>query len=171
MTVHLTEERVLTQPGELKAIAHPIRTRILGVLEKEPASAKRLAERLEMSHGRIGHHLKVLEAAGLVAVVEERRVRAMTERIYAPTFVRLRVQLDDGAGELRFFFEQAAREAAGHEQPFAGLRRLYVVRLPRSRAAEFAERLRALAEEFAAAGEDEGEVFGLAQAVFLARDQ
>lgn len=162
---------MISDPAELKAIAHPLRTRMLGVLEREPASAKRLAERLGMSHGRIGHHLKVLETAGLVAVVEERKVRAMTERIYAPTFTRLRVQLEDGAGELRFFFEQAAREAAGDEQPFADLRRLHMVRLPRSRAAEFAQRLTILAEEFAAAAEEDGEVFGMAQAVFLAQDQ
>ena len=35
-----------------------------------------------MPKGTVGHHLKVLERAGLVRVVRTRRVRAVTEKYY-----------------------------------------------------------------------------------------
>ena len=59
------------------------RTKILQVLDDRPASAKQLSDLLNMSHGKIGHHLKVLERHGFVEVVETRQVRAMTEKLYA----------------------------------------------------------------------------------------
>lgn len=167
MTVQTTRELVLTEAGQLKAIAHPIRTRILTALEAAPASAKQLSIALELTHGNVGHHLKVLERAGLVEVVEERKVRALTERIFGPTFDRLRIEVGDGGlDKLQFLFEQAGREAAPQaEQPFDDQGRLYSARMPEDRAEEFAVRLVALADEFAAA-ESEGSTFGFAGAVY-----
>jgi DNA-binding transcriptional ArsR family regulator len=168
MTVHTDRELVLTGAEQVKAIADPTRTKILQVLDDRPASAKQLAGLLDMSHGKIGHHLKVLERHGLVQVVEERPVRAMTEKLYGLTYDRLRITLTDGepADPLVFLFEQAIREAApAAEQPFAGGRRLYSVRMPEGRAAEFARRLVALADEFSDS-EGPGPVFGFAGAVY-----
>lgn len=168
MTVHTSRQLVLTTPEQIKAIADPTRTRILQVLEDRPASAKQLAGLLDMTHGKVGHHLKVLERHGLVEVVEERAVRAVTEKLYGLTYDYLRVEMPDG-GEtdpLVFLFEQAVREAApAAAQPFEGGRRLYSIRMPEERAAEFAHRLEQLADEFAASG-GEGPVFGFAAAVF-----
>lgn len=168
MTVHTTDTLVLTDASQLKAIAHPTRTRLLNALEAEPRSAKRLATDLELTHGNVGHHLKVLENAGLVHVIEERRVRALTERIFAPSYQRLRIEIGEGGVDrLRFLFEQAAREAAPQEeQPFEDQGRLYSVRMAKSRAAEFVERLVALGDEFAAAEEAAGDAFGFAGAVY-----
>jgi DNA-binding transcriptional ArsR family regulator len=170
MTVHTARQLVLTEPEQLKAISDPTRTRILQVLDDRPASAKQLSELLDMTHGKVGHHLKVLEDHGLVEVVETRQVRAMTEKLYGPTFDVLRVELD-GPHEidrLEFLFSQAAREAASASvQPFDEFGRLYSVRMPQDQAAEFAERLIALADEFAYA-ESEGPLFGFAGAVYLA---
>ena len=167
MSVHTIRELVLTEPAQIKAIAHPIRTRVLTALETKPASAKRLAESLQLTHGNVGHHLKVLEKAGLVEVVEERKVRALTERIFAPTYDHLRIEVGDGSvDKLRFLFEQAAREAAPQDQqPFAEQGRLYALQMPEARAAEFADRLIALGDEFARSGGD-GPTFGFAGAVY-----
>ena len=169
MTVHTQSSRelVLTDPAQLKAIAHPTRTRLLNALEATPASAKQLAVSLGLTHGNVGHHLKVLEKAGLVEVIEERKVRALTERIFAPTFDRLRIEVGEaGLDKLQFLFEQAGREAAAQsEQPFDEPGRLYSVSMSEERAAEFATRLVALADEFAAAEED-GPTFGFAGAVY-----
>ena len=167
--VHIGRELVVRHPEQLKALADATRTRILQILDDRPASAKQLAGLLDMSHGRIGHHLKVLEAHGFIEVVETRQVRAMTEKLFGPTFSRLRVELsgDAKAGRLQFLFSQAAREAApDSQQPFDELGRLYAVRMPTERAADFSARLVALADEFAAA-ESDGPMFGLAASVYL----
>ena len=37
---------------------------------------------LDTPKGTVGHHLKVLEKAGLVRVVRTRKVRALTEKYY-----------------------------------------------------------------------------------------
>lgn len=167
MTVQTSRELVLTEASQLKAIAHPVRTRLLTALEAAPASAKQLAVSLGLTHGNVGHHLKVLERAGLVEVVEERKVRALTERIFAPTYDRLRIEVGEGGlDKLHFLFEQAGREAAPQaDQPFDDQGRLYAVTMPEDRAAEFAARLIALGEEFGAA-EGDGPTFGFAGAVY-----
>ncbi|MBT8247023.1 MAG: helix-turn-helix domain-containing protein [Acidimicrobiia bacterium] len=167
MAVQTSRELVLTEPSQLKAIAHPIRTRLLNALEAEPRSAKQLATDLDLTHGNVGHHLKVLERGGLVEVVEERKVRALTERIFAPAYDRLRIEVGEGGlDRIHFLFEQAGREAAPQaEQPFDDQGRLYSARMPEDRAAEFAARLVALADEFAAA-EGDGPTFGFAGAVY-----
>ena len=159
---------MLTEPSQLKAIAHPVRTRLLTALEAKARSAKQLATDLDLTHGNVGHHLKVLERAGLVEVVEERRVRALVERIYAPSFERMRIEISTGGVDrLRFLFEQAAREAAPEEeQPFDDLGRLYSVSMPEERAAEFAARLVALGDEFAAGEEPGAPTHGFAGAVY-----
>lgn len=59
----------------------PIRRRILAALT-EPASAAGLSEQLGMPRQNIGHHLRALEAAGLIQLAEERRKRGFTERLF-----------------------------------------------------------------------------------------
>lgn len=121
-----------------------------------------------MSHGKVGHHLKVLERAGLIEVIEERKVRALTERIFAPTFEYLRVELHaGGVDRLSFLFQQAAREAApAADQPFDPVGRLYSVKMSEQRAGEFSRRLVELADEFGDSEDEEGSLFGLAGAVY-----
>lgn len=161
-------ELVIRQPSQLKAIAHHVRTRILLELELQPRSAKELAAILSMTHGRIDHHLGILEREGFVRVVEERPVRGVTERRMGPTFSRMRIDVPGSRQDrLRFMFSQAAREAAPDAaQPFEDYLRIYSVRMPAERAAEFARRLVALADEFGAADGKEGIPVGLAAAVY-----
>ena len=66
----------------------PTRRRILASLA-EPASAAGLAERLDMPRQRIGHHLRALEAAGLVKPAGERKKRGFVELLFvaAPNLV------------------------------------------------------------------------------------
>src|SRR3982074_3725414 len=61
--------RVINTLQQFKAINDPIRSRILGVIQNQPATAKQIADRLGATPGAIGHHLHVLEAAGLAPVV------------------------------------------------------------------------------------------------------
>lgn len=75
----------LTTDQQFKAIADPVRSRILGVIQTRPATAKQIAKRLGKSPGTIGHHLEVLETAGLAQVVETRVVHGITAKYYTRT--------------------------------------------------------------------------------------
>lgn len=159
---------IATTSDEVLAMGDPTRTRILNALRWQPASAKRLSEHLEMTHGRVGHHLKILEKAGFVELAEERQVRGLTERIYRTTFDYVTVQLDDPTfNEVRFFFQLCGHlTSPSTPTPIARCRRLHVTRMTRERATEYAQRLQELADEFAQDDEDNGEMFALAGAVF-----
>src|SRR5215470_17478010 len=54
---------VINNVQQLKAISDHIRSRILGIIQNQPATAKQIADSLQASPGAIGHHLHVLEAA------------------------------------------------------------------------------------------------------------
>lgn len=68
----------------LKVLAEPTRMAILEHLAT-PQSVSELALALKVPRTRLYHHIDLLRSRGLVAVVDERRVGAMTEYIYAPT--------------------------------------------------------------------------------------
>lgn len=58
----------------------PLRRRLLDCLQ-EPASATQLAADLGLSRQRVNYHLRALEQAGLVELVEERQRRGCVERV------------------------------------------------------------------------------------------
>ncbi|HEX6256438.1 MAG TPA: helix-turn-helix domain-containing protein [Euzebyales bacterium] len=59
--------------ARLKALAHPLRLRILGALRiNGPSTATRLAERLDESSGLTSYHLRTLASAGLVDELPDR---------------------------------------------------------------------------------------------------
>jgi DNA-binding transcriptional ArsR family regulator len=66
------------------AALHPIRVRLLEQF-REPISAAEAARRLDMPRQRIGHHVRRLQAQGLLASVGERRQGAFTERLLQTT--------------------------------------------------------------------------------------
>lgn len=70
----------LEEPSEVRAALSPPRRELLTAL-REPASATQLAAALGLPRQRINYHLRVLEAAGLVELVEERQRRGCVERI------------------------------------------------------------------------------------------
>jgi DNA-binding transcriptional ArsR family regulator len=73
---------LVAEPERLRLALSPIRRRLLGRL-REPASASRLAAELGLSRQRINYHLRALEQAGLLELVEERPRRGFTERVLA----------------------------------------------------------------------------------------
>ncbi|HET9138466.1 helix-turn-helix domain-containing protein [Actinophytocola sp.] len=72
--------RVLAEPDRLREALTPLRRRLLERL-RTPASATELAAELELPRQKLNYHLRVLERAGLVELVAERRRRGCTERI------------------------------------------------------------------------------------------
>lgn len=166
MALHTGVELLLDSPEQLKALADPTRSKILRILQDGPASAKQLSEALEMTHGKVGHHVKVLRDAGMIEVVETRSVRALTEKFYGLTYDRL--IMDEKAGDrLQFLLAQAAREALpSSEQAFDPPGLFVTVRLLPDKAAEVNRRLRSLVEEVVSSEHVDGEPFGLVVSLF-----
>src|ERR1043165_9229573 len=81
----LADRIALTRPSQVKAIGHPLRTTILGLLHERAATVTELATAVERPKSTVAHHVKVLTEAGLLQVVRTRRVRAIEERFYGRT--------------------------------------------------------------------------------------
>lgn len=100
---------LLDQPDAVRAALSPLRRELLDRL-REPASATQLGAALGLSRQKVNYHLRALEEAGLVELVEERQRRGCVERILQakPGFV-----VDPAL--LGGRFEQLADQyAAGH---------------------------------------------------------
>lgn len=69
------------EAGAVRAALSPQRRRLLERLT-EPMSAAGLGEALDLPRQQVGHHLKVLEAAGLIVQAGTRRKRGFTETLY-----------------------------------------------------------------------------------------
>jgi DNA-binding transcriptional ArsR family regulator len=74
----VTDERI----SELRAVAHPLRLRLLSLLTGAPMSSAEAARELGISQANASYHLRLLERAGLVEVAEEVKVRGGRARRY-----------------------------------------------------------------------------------------
>ena len=71
--------------GVHRALADPLRIRLLEWLMERPRSARELADCAGLPADRLYYHLGQLEQAGLIEVAEYRRLaRGKAERVYAP---------------------------------------------------------------------------------------
>ena len=75
---------VLDAPGPASALLEPARLRILSAL-REPDSSAGVARTLGLPRQRVGHHVRALEAAGLLTCVGERKKRNCVERLLRAT--------------------------------------------------------------------------------------
>ncbi|MER7744845.1 helix-turn-helix domain-containing protein [Streptomyces bacillaris] len=67
------ERSVVLDAKGLRALAHPVRVQVVGLLRKHgPSTATRLAERLGVNSGTASYHLRQLGAAGFVEEDTER---------------------------------------------------------------------------------------------------
>lgn len=67
------ERDVILDARSLRGVAHPLRTRLLGLLRADgPSTATKLAERLGLSSAATSYHLRQLAAYGFVAEDEGR---------------------------------------------------------------------------------------------------
>jgi DNA-binding transcriptional ArsR family regulator len=76
--------QVIRRSEPAAALLDPVRQQLLAHLA-EPDSAAGLARRLRLPRQRINYHLRALEAAGLVELVEERRKGNCFERVVRAT--------------------------------------------------------------------------------------
>jgi DNA-binding transcriptional ArsR family regulator len=166
---------VVEDPGQLRALADGLRSRIVSLLRERAASTTELASVLELPKGTVGHHLKVLEKAGLVRVVRTRKVRALTEKYYgrvARVFVlksdeSLPEDLRDGALAAMMLRQAADELLAGStdEREMSGLLSIPLKPADRKR---FERRLNRLVADFQRAQDPGGEPHALAFAFYRA---
>ncbi|MGI5193894.1 ArsR/SmtB family transcription factor [Streptomyces sp. CA-288835] len=70
---NVEESSVVLDAKGLRAMAHPVRVQLVGLLRKYgPSTATRLAERLGVNSGTASYHLRQLDAAGFVEEDAER---------------------------------------------------------------------------------------------------
>jgi DNA-binding transcriptional ArsR family regulator len=149
----LADRIALTRPTQVKALGHPLRNTILGLLHERAATVTELAIAVGRPKSTVAHHVKVLSEAGLVQVVRTRRVRAIEERFYGRTARMFYVSVErSAAGEdmPRDFndFEVAAGESvdAFHDGKLWGFIRH--ARISEAEASDFWERMAELVAEF-----------------------
>jgi DNA-binding transcriptional ArsR family regulator len=75
---------VIGDPAAAEVSLDPIRARLLAEL-REPGSAAMLAAKVGLPRQKVNYHLKMLEAHGLVEMIEERRKGNVNERIMRAT--------------------------------------------------------------------------------------
>ncbi len=168
----------ITTTEQFKAFGDPTRSRILGIIQNQPATAKQIADRLGQPPGTIGHHLQVLEEAGLARVVARRLVRGIVAKYFTRT---ARIFVFDLPPEIKGhtsssleilttarneLADVARAESTGSDQFEVGLLH---ARLSAERAQIFNERLKALMEDFLREPADpDGAIYSLASALFMA---
>lgn len=74
--------RTIQDFEQLKILADPRRLAILRLLMVEAATLSQLGQILGEHPARVRHHLKLLESAGLVELVDQRVVRGFVEKYY-----------------------------------------------------------------------------------------
>lgn len=68
--------------AELRAVAHPLRLRLLELFAESPRTTKQVADLLRQPPTRLYHHVNALERAGLLQLKETRPRRGVVEKWY-----------------------------------------------------------------------------------------
>ena len=158
---------VVSETHQLRALADDVRTAIVSILREHARSTQQLSEELGIPKGTVGHHLKVLERAGLIHVVRTRQVRAVTEKYYGRTARLFIFQTDDPADERALgaaMLRRAASEigVAAEPEQFGFPK----ARLSKKDARRLGRRLERLLDDFLAAESPDGRPYALAAALY-----
>ena len=126
----------INDPRLVKALAHPLRVQILGVLEDRTASPSDLAEELGAPLGNVSYHVRILAQLGLLKLVRKRPRRGAIEHYYqargrvrisdrawgqVPNIVKAAIA--DGTLDQIWRFVHQAAESGGFDRPDAHLMR------------------------------------------------
>jgi DNA-binding transcriptional ArsR family regulator len=162
------QERRPATTEELKALAHPLRMRILRLCLDEARTNKELADALQKDPATVLHHVRLLLRNGFLEA-EPLRVgaRGALEKPYRATRLSWRLDLDDvQAPELTGQVEMAMIDAHREElaDALAGLgteavweQSRFAMRLSEASQHELRERLYAVLEDFHGRDDPRGE--------------
>src|SRR5580700_11035091 len=82
--------KTLADFQQVRALAQPLRLRILGLLVREPRTTKQVAELLGENHTKLYHHVQELERAKVIRLTETRQKRGTVEKYYQATAMLFR---------------------------------------------------------------------------------
>ena len=151
----------LKDAAQYRALFEDTRLQIVGLLLERAATTTELAQVLGRPKGTVGHHLKVLQEAGLVRVVRTQKVRALEAKYYGRTARvfyyehspdsehKARRVMDEAGAELSALLVRRAELSEQDPRGFYNVNRRDA-RIPAERAAEFSARLNDLLGEFVA---------------------
>ncbi len=100
----------IDDPRYVKALSHPLRVRILALLQERTASPRELAEWLDATLGTVSYHVRTLHDFGLIELVRTSQVRGAIAHHYRSK-VRPRVS-DEAWASAAPIVKQAAVGAA-----------------------------------------------------------
>jgi DNA-binding transcriptional ArsR family regulator len=84
----------IDDPRLVKAFAHPLRIRILGIFENQVASPSEIADQLGVPLGNVSYHVRILAEYGLIKLVRRTPRRGAIEHHYEAVG---RLRITDGA--------------------------------------------------------------------------
>ncbi|THV32166.1 ArsR/SmtB family transcription factor [Glycomyces paridis] len=166
----LADRMALTEPAQVKAVGHPLRTAVLQLLAERAATVSELAAALERPKSTVAHHVDVLARNGLLQVVRTRKVRAIEERFYGRTARLFHIAAEPAAtgtaaGDFNDF-DVAARESAAAFEEGRLWGFIRHARISEDQASAFWDRMAALVAEFDRLPRSGETVYGFAVGVY-----
>jgi len=167
----LDETVVVTAPGQLRALADPLRRTLLELLLERAATVTEMAQAAGRPKSTVAYHVNLLVATGLLRVVRTRRVRAIEERYYGRVARTLyigalnRAEDKQVVAAINGLAEAAAEAAPAHAAD--ELRCLLVhARIPIEEVRNFWVQVQELARRFAQIPRAGGQVYGFAAGLY-----
>jgi len=131
---------------QLHAVGSLARHHVLRVLRDGPATVTQIADRLGIAKGSSHYHVRVLAKAGLIRVVETRKVRGVEERYYAMAATAIELP-ESGPGEPDHLMRHALADLESAPANDQKTVRLKHARLSPAAFGAFEARLHALIDE------------------------
>ncbi|SDM82572.1 ArsR/SmtB family transcription factor [Allokutzneria albata] len=153
---------------QLHALGSLVRHRIIRVLRDQPATVTQIADRLGIAKGSSNYHVKVLAKAGLIQVVDNRKVRGVTELYYG--LVGTIGLPDSGPGQRNILMRNALAEVEAAPEGAGGYMRLQYLRLSKENFDLAVEKIIALHAELAALHDPEQPAADLFTAFYRPHD-
>jgi DNA-binding transcriptional ArsR family regulator len=146
----------ITTPKQQRAYFHPVRMKILNFLTRERLTISQTAERLKVHPANITHQFRVLQAAGLIRLVEERDIGRVVEKYYEAVATMFNIRPPEGSVKsvnkkgLSFLRDDLSAsiellQADDSEDVFG---QIWATRIDSKTFMSFAKRLRSLIQEF-----------------------
>ena len=167
----LDEMVVVTAPEQLRALADPLRARLLELVLERAATVTEMAQAVDRPKSTVAYHVNLLVRAGLLRVVRTRRVRAIEERFYGRVARTLyigvlsRPEDEQVVAAINGLAEAAAESAAAHAAD--ELRCLLVhARIPIEEVRNFWAQVQEVGRRFAQIPRAGDQVYGFAAGLY-----
>jgi len=167
----LEEMVVVTAPGQLRALADPLRTTLLELLLERAATVTEMAQAVGRPKSTVAYHVNLLLDAGLLRVVRTRRVRAIEERYYGRVartlYIGVLTRPEDKqiVAAINGLAEAAAESAAAHAADELRCTLVHA-RIPIEEARNFWTQVQQLARRFAQIPRAGDQVYGFAAGLY-----